>query len=221
MRRTSWHNRVRLVVGRTTTLRKSLLLVSLFGAMALFAGAAFAGQPVTQTLNPEPAPFLICKAVGGGTICQGERTEVRAPSDTEIVCESDSGSFSIFDQGIVDQAVIRYYDGDGNLTRRVIHETWTSAQFSNPDTGATVPYVQHGTFTDILSTPGDFATSTQTTTGNNVFTVPHMGAVFLNAGKTVYGPDGDLEFRAGPQNFLDLDSDPSVIDELCAALGAT
>ena len=131
-----------------------LLLVLLFGAMALFAGAGFAGQPVTQTLNPEPAPFLICKAVGSGTICQGERTEVGDPYDTEIVCESGSGPFSIFDQGIVDQAVIRYYDGDGNLTRRVIHETWTSAAFSNPDTGATIPYVQHSTFTSILRYSG-------------------------------------------------------------------
>jgi hypothetical protein len=55
--------------------------------------------------------------------------------------------------------------------------------------------------------------------GQNNFTVPGIRAVLLNAGRGSRAPDGTVEFRAGPQNFLDyfVDGGASVMDELCAA----
>ena len=82
------------------------------------AGTAFAGQPVTQTLNPPP-PFETCKTVGNGFICDGTRTESYGPHDTGIACGSGAGALDIFDQGTYNQHAIRFYNTDGNLTRRV------------------------------------------------------------------------------------------------------
>ena len=88
---------------------------------AASAGTAFAGQPVTQTLNPPPPSFETCKTVGNGFICDGARTESYGPDDTGIACASGAGAFDIFYQGTHNQHAIRFYNTDGNLTRRVIH----------------------------------------------------------------------------------------------------
>jgi hypothetical protein len=183
--------------------------------------SAFAGQPVTQTLTPPPPSYESCKAVGSGTICQGAITVSYGPEDTGIVCGSGGSAFDIFDAGTYDRHAARYYDQNGNLTGRVKHDQYTSAQFSNPLTGATVPYTQSNTTTDVLAVPGDLGSATETNVGENNYTVPHLGAVFLNAGRTVTSPDGSLDFEAGPQGFLAyFDGDASVLQPLCAALGA-
>jgi len=196
------------------------------GGLAAFllasAGPAAAGQPVTQTLTPPPPSFETCKTVGNGFICAGARTETYGPDDTGIVCGSGASAFDIFDQGIHNQHAIRFYNTAGNLTRRVIYDQYVS-QFINPLTGAAVPYKQHSTTTDILAVPGDFTSATETTTGQNNYTVPHMGAVLLNAGRVVFGADGTLEFSAGPQGFIDYfyNGNTAAVDELCTALGAS
>ena len=183
--------------------------------------SAFAGQAVTQTLTPPPPPFEICKAIGTGTICQGTANLSYGPVDTGIVCGSGTSAFDIFDAGTFNRHAARYYDQDGNLTRRVKHDQYSSAQFSNPLTGATVPYTQSNTTTDVLAVPGDLSTTTETNVGENNYILPQVGPVFLNAGRTVTAPDGSSEFEAGPQGFLAyfVDGDASVLQPLCAALG--
>ena len=37
----------------------------------ILASSSFAGQPVTQLLNPSPPGWQTCKAVGDSTICEG------------------------------------------------------------------------------------------------------------------------------------------------------
>jgi hypothetical protein len=183
--------------------------------------AAAAGQPVTQALTPPPPSFETCKTVGNGFICDGARSESYGPDDIGIACGSSAGAFDIFDQGTHNQHAIRFYNTDGNLTRRVIYDQYFS-RLINPLTGTAVPYTQHTTITDVLAVPGDLASTTETFTGQNNFTVPHMGAVFLNAGKIVFGADGTLEFSAGPQGFVDYFSgNTAAFDELCSALGAS
>jgi hypothetical protein len=190
-------------------------------AVMAMASSAFAGQPLTETLTPPPPPFEICKAIGSGTICQGAATLSYGPVGTGIVCGGGASAFDIFDAGTFERHAARYYDQNGNLTRRVKHDQYTSAQFSNPLTGAAVPYTQSNTTTDVLAVPGDLSTATETNVGENNYTVPHLGAVFLNAGTTVIFPDGSLDFEAGPQGFLAyFDGDASVLQPLCAALGA-
>jgi len=198
------------------------------GALTV-ASSAVAAQPSAQPLNPPPPPFLVCKAVGNGTICDGSRTLQHGPMDVSdeggpaFTCGSGPGAFHILDSALDDQHVVRSYDQDGNLTRRVIHELWRSAQFGNSLTGAAVSYEQSDTITDVLATPGDLDTSTQTITGNGtVVTVPHQGAIFLQAGRSVFGPDGSLDFQAGPAAAVDyfVNGDASVWQPVCAALGA-
>ena len=185
------------------------------------AGPAAAGQPVTQTLTPPPPSFETCKTVGNGFICEGARTMTYGPDDAGIACGSGAGAVEIFDQGTHNQHAIRVYNTDGNLVRRVIYDQYFS-QFSNPLTGVAVPYTQHNTTTDVLAVPGDLTSATETTTGEVNFTVPHLGAVLLNAGRTVVGADGTLEFSAGPQGFIDyFNGNTAALTELCTALAAS
>jgi len=199
------------------------LAVTLAGALMLVGGApaALAARPATDQLNPPPPDFLRCTATGSGTICKGAREFVEDPVDTEIVCGTGAGAFDIWDQGVIHQRAIRWYDADGNLTRRVIFERWTSAMWSNPLTGATVPYTQNNKITAVLAVPGDLDTATGTLVGENVYTDPETHKkVLRSVGRQVVGPDGTVLFRSGQQPFLDafLDGDMSVFDAVCAAL---
>src|SRR5215472_11073897 len=175
----------------------AILAVGLAAFTLASAGPAAAGQPVTQTLTPPPPSFETCKTVGDGFICEGARTMSYGPDDTAIACGNGASAFDIFDKGTHNQHAIRYYNTAGDLTRRMIYDQYFS-QFTNPLTGAAIPYTQHNTTTDILALPGDLTSATETTTGEVNFTVPHVGAVLLNAGKVVFNVfDGTLEFSAG------------------------
>jgi hypothetical protein len=196
-------------------------------AAVVFAGlavvpAGLAGQPVTQTLTPEPPSFYTCKTVGAGVQCHGSRLQSYGPEDIGIGCGSGAGAFDIMDRGAFRQDAMRFYDANGNLVRRVIHENYSLGEFSNPLTGATVSYSQVDTITDVLAVPGDLASATETESGENIYRGADGQLAFMSAGRTVFGADGNLEFRSGPQNFLDyfVDGDTSVIAPLCAALGA-
>jgi len=194
------------------------LLVLLLSLVALAFVAVHPAR--AQELNPPPPSFETCKTVGNGTICQGNRTFSYGPDDTSIVCGSGANAFDIYDSATNNQVASRSYDQNGNLTRRVIHEAYSFGQFSNPLTGAVVPYTQHDTISYVLAVPGDFSTASETNVGEVIFKPAHGAPVFLNAGRTVFAPDGTVEFRAGPQDFLDyfVNGDTSVIQPLCAAL---
>ena len=188
--------------------------------LALVASAFVAVHAAkAQSLNPPPPSFETCKTVGNGTICQGNRTFSYGPDDTGIVCGSGVNAFDIYDSATNNQDASRSYDQNGNLTRRVIHENYTFGQFSNPLTGAVVPYTQHDTITDVLATPGDLGSATETNVGENIFKPAQGAPVFKYAGRFVIAPDGSIEFQAGQNDFFKLMAgDTSVLDKLCAAL---
>jgi hypothetical protein len=183
----------------------------------MLAALALAPAALAADLNPPPPDFYTCGPSGQQTICHAHRTFHEDPVVTDVSCPG----FPIVDQGDVAQRAIRYYNADGNLTRRVIHETWTNSFWSNPLNGNTIPYTQRDTTTDNLSVPGDLASATETQTGENVYTDPvtHQ-KVLRSTGRTVFGSDGTLEFSAGQQPFIDLFvyGDPSGFTKLCAAL---
>jgi hypothetical protein len=52
----------------------------------------------------------------------------------------------------------------------VIHERRRQAYWSNPLTGKTVPYTQTYKITKMLAVPGDLASVTETTAGENIHT---------------------------------------------------
>ena len=195
-----------------------LALIACMTSALLFPIPALADQSAASvTLNPPPPSFESCKTVGQQTICRGTREFVETPVDTGIVCGTGAAAFDIYDQGVVHQTATRYYDAEGNLTRRVIHEIWTSSFWSNPLTGDTVPYTQNNIVTDILTIPGDLGSVTTTAVGSSMYTDPvtHQ-KVLRSAGRVVTATDGSVEFSAGPQAFLS--SDPTTFDAVCAAL---
>jgi hypothetical protein len=201
--------------------RTIVALISLLAATFLVPTTALAGQPVTQTLNPPPPAFYTCMAIGDGTVCHGDQVVVMEPGPTDVACGSGATAFQLFDQGTVHQHATRYYDRDGNLTRRENHERWVDAGWSNPATGSFVPYTQTDSITTVLAVPGDFDSATQTNRGEAVFrTVDGGRPIMLSVGRFVVGPDGELVAWSGKQWVVRLffENDPSVLDEVCAAL---
>lgn len=202
-------------------LRLPLLVAVAAGALALAPGA-LAAPPVPQDLNPPPPDGYTCKAVGNGTICTGSFPEdIVSEPQFELVCGSGPDAFIIHDNGRLEREATRWYNADGNLTRRVFHDRWLDSYWSNPDSGKTVPYTQTDTTTDVLAVPGDLGSATETLVGSNIYTDPvtHQ-KVLLSTGRNVFGADGSLEFRAGHQPFIDAfgEGDMSVFDDVCAAL---
>jgi len=205
-------------------------ILSLTGACAagalVVATAGLAGQPVTQTLNPPPPSYEVCKAVGDGTICQGTTTFSYGPIDTgeegpPLVCGSGSGAFDIYDSAVGNSMARRIYDANGNLVKRYRYDQ-SDGQNSNPLTGATVPYTSTLTNIDNLAVPGDLGSATEQTTGEFIVRPPHGSPVFMQVGRTVttFEPDFSLDFQAGPNDFFDYAfGDTSVLGPLCAALG--
>jgi len=195
---------------------------AVIGALGL-ASSAVAGQPVSQSLDPPPASWWTCKAVGNGTICGGTASYSYSAEDTGIGCGSGASSFEILDSATVTDRDTARYDADGQLVELVKHETYSSAQLSNSVTGATLPYTSNATSTGTF--PGtDLLLVTR---GEMNFTAPGLGAVALNAGRLVdlFNEEGDnILFEAGPHSLfpdLYLYGDTSVVPRLCAALGGT
>jgi hypothetical protein len=202
-------------------LKKPAVVASAFAALAL-APAALAAPPVAEELNPPPPDFLDCKPVGAGTICSGAFQEIKvAEPQPELVCGSGPNAFVIHDNAVLDARVTRWYNGDGDLVRRVLQERWTQTFWSNPLSGKVVPYHQRNKITTELAVPGDFDSATETTVGTIIIAdaLTHR-KVLRSAGRSVFGPDGELVFHAGQQPFLDafVNGDMSVFDDVCAAL---
>ncbi len=174
-------------------------ILSLTGACAagalVFATAGFAGQPVTQTLNPPPPSYEICKAVGDGTICQGTTTFSEGPIDTAdeglpLACGSGAGAFHAYDSFVDNRLARRIYDGNGDLVKRYRYDT-SDGRYSNPLTGASVPYKSTLTNVDNLRVPGDLGSAIEQTTGEFIVR-PASGGSRVHAG----GQDGH-HLRAG------------------------
>jgi hypothetical protein len=206
----------------------SLTSACLAGVLVV-ATASLASPPVMQTLNPPPPSYYTCNTVGSGTICTGQPPlESYGPIDTAVegsplVCGTGSNAFDIFDAAIDQVTARRVYDENGNLVRRVLRDDYSFGQFSNPLNGATVPYDQRDTRTDVFGVPGDLASATETTTWESTFHIHGGGApLFINSGRTVQAPDGTIESYSGRLDFLKLfvEGNTSILGPLCTALGA-
>src|SRR5437867_11215983 len=110
------------------TLLVELFLIGLATLLALALGPQAFAQSVSETLNPPPADFEVCKAVGSGTICEGTRTQVLAPEITDVSCGSGATAFNIIDSSTLHQQAKRYYDVNVILTRLSIHNHFTLGQ---------------------------------------------------------------------------------------------
>ena len=189
-------------------------------AMLLWA-VAMVGYANAASLTPPPPDFERCHSGGGGTICEGNVVFAGGIEGTGIMCGVGADAFEIFDHnGRVYEHATRWYDADGNLTRRQIKDAWLDSEWTNPLTGNAVSYRQSNVVTDVLAIPGDLGSARETTTGVVNFIIPGRGAFVRDAGRTVFGSDGTLESAAGSHVFVDyfVNGDTTALDPICSVL---
>ena len=195
--------------------------------VVILAIVALAAAPVTLaagidpgTLNPAPPDFYSCRATGDGTICRAHTIEPYDLEPTGIFCGSGAGTVEILDSAIRDVDATRWYDREGNLTRRQRTFLFRNAVLTNPANGQTLPYSQHNTDNEVLGVPGDLDSVTLTSHGHLSIAAPGFGVVIIEAGQIVVEPDGNVEFQAGPfQMDRYYGGELELVDDLCAALG--
>jgi hypothetical protein len=130
-------------------------------------------------------------------------------------------SFDVFDQGTFNQHATRWYDQNGDLTRRHIYDHYTFGQWSNPLADTVVPYTETSIENDEYAIPGDMSSGTATFTGENKFHDGTGAPLLFGNGRTVNSNvDGSLLESSGRNDFVLAfnENDPAVFAPICAAL---
>jgi hypothetical protein len=206
----------------TLSRRRALALVpvaAILAASALASPVAARQTVDPATLNPPAPDVYTCAATGDGTICVAETSNLYELEPTGVSCDSDAGAFEVLDTGGHDVRATRWYDGEGNLVKRLVVHTFPGTHFTNPLNGVTIDYHQHNTDWDVLAVPGDFSSASWSGHGVLAMTLPGYGRVLLEAGVVKVAPSGEVEHQAGPSDLSDyFEGDASAVTELCAAL---
>jgi hypothetical protein len=180
-------------------------------ALAAAAGSAAADT----TLNPPPPAWYTCKDTGSGTVCHGHHT-FQHFGGFDGTCPQ---GFDILENGYSEETAARYYDRDGNLIRRVLHDDYSVTNplnvFYNSQTGKSIPvHLGNFTETDDFAVPGDFDSVTARFTGNfYTVTLPGSGLLVHDVGVFTFAPDGSILEDHGPKMLFFGQT-----EELCAAL---
>lgn len=187
----------------------------------LLAVAALAGPPVLPTLNPPVPSYYTCDATGSGAICRGQLVETVNQEPSGIVCGTASNPVELLFSGADAFALTRYYDTNGNLTRRVRHEQF-GGTLLNPVTGLSAKLTASDNLIDTLAVPGNFDTTTLQLTGALFQVVlPGGGMLILDAGRLRL--DAQENLLSGSGN-LALDAyfsgNREAAAKLCSALGS-
>jgi hypothetical protein len=169
---------------------------------------------VTQLIPPPPDWYRLCQTNGSGTICHGKKT-FNEEGRFAGICPQ---GFVVFDNARFDETAARYYNRDGYLVRRVLHDVYHRDDpvnmIYNSLTGRSLPFWADATETDELTVPGDLGSSAATVTGNlYTVTAPGGGVVVLDVGRLAFAPDGSLLENRGPKMLFE-----GRTEELCAAL---
>jgi hypothetical protein len=187
----------------------------LIGSTALATALATASPAVADTtLNPPPPSWYSCYATGSGTVCRGKMTFEHL-GEFDGTCPQ---GFDILENGHHDLTGTRYYDRNGNLTRRVLHDVFPVGNplnvLYNSQSGKSVDYHADVTETDDLATPGDLDSATARITGNGyTVTLPGGGLLVHDVGIFTFAPDGSILEDHGPKMLFFGQT-----DKLCAAL---
>jgi hypothetical protein len=183
-------------------------------AFAQSGGGASAAPPRGPTLVPPPLDWYSCQTTGGGTVCHGTQDFSHAGS-FDGTCPQ---GFDILENGAQHETGHRYYDRQGFLVKRVLHDVYPVHDprnvFYNSVTGSTIAYRADVTESDTFGVPGDFDSITATVTGNlYTATSPGSGVLVHDVGTFTFAPDGEVLADHGPKMLFDGD-----IGTLCAAL---
>lgn len=200
--------------------RTGASLLAIFAALVV-SSSTMAAAPIQVPLDPAPPDGYTCRVTGNGTTCRITIVNSYELEPLGISCGSGAGAFEILDSGVRHIQAVRFYDTAGHWTKRILTVRFSDAFLTNPLTDATIDYAQHNTDMHVFGVPSDFSTVTFTGHGVLSVTEPGFGAVLLEAGRSVFGPNGYLEFQAGPSDLSDyFGGDADVREALCAALGA-
>jgi len=206
---------------RAFRIRPQILAPTLMGIVLVLVGASdtLAAAPTMGSLNPEVPDTYTCTPLGGGAICRAHIVEPYADVPTGIVCGDGPSAVELLDTGAQVVDATRWYDPDGNLTRRLRMNKFDGAYLSNPATGRTVGYSQHNADDELLAVPGDVGSATVSSSGHLSIRVPGYGSV-TESGHIVVEPDGTVDMQAGPSELSDyFGSSTAAGDDLCAVLG--
>jgi hypothetical protein len=198
-----------------------LLLVTLTLLISSTPRTLFAQHSVDPaTLNPPIPPEFnpVCKSVGAGTICTVQFTQVSA-GGSGVICPTAGGTYEVLQTQTRSVEGHRYYDQNGDLTRRLFHEVDTGT-FSNPIAHVSVSFSLRGTTLHDLSVPGDINSGTLVMTGSNRVFLPRGGVVVFEAGRIISSGDGTFLSESGPHPFVDYFElgDTAGLQPLCDAL---
>lgn len=175
-----------------------------------------------STLNPPPPPQFnpVCERVGGGTICTVQFSDPPFAGGNGVFCGTGVTSYEVYlfqNRSVTGK---RYYDQNGNLTRRHFDEVDTGT-VSNPINHKALSFSARLTTLHDLSTSGDITSGTLVITGVARNYLHQGGVVILEAGRTISAAGtGDFIRESGPHPFLDyfVFGDSAAIQPLCDAL---
>ena len=170
-------------------------------ALLATAGALVTAAPAPAAPNGLDKSDFACRQVGDGTVCSGSWIFERPPAPSDLDCGAGASAFTVWDQGIAHSRLTIWLDDSDAITRLVSDDRWTSAMWSNPLTGKTLPYTQQGVTTIAYGVAGDDATAQVTVRGEVVFTDPATHRVVqTNVGRVVFSlATGEILSSAGKQ----------------------
>jgi hypothetical protein len=204
------------VVGKAWVFGMCFLAVS----AVMPVSQALANPPNLPPLTPPPPPYYTCQPTGHGAICRADRVDQLEQIPSGLLCGTAANPVELLLSGTDNFALTRYYNTDGNQTRRTVHEHF-DATILNPATGLTALTTQIAEFVDTFAVPGDPATVTFQQTGVVKFYLPGSGVLLRDVGRAVIGPDGNDVFDSGQHQLgAYFGGDHSVLASLCATLGS-
>jgi hypothetical protein len=201
-----------------TYLARSVALV--IGVSLMLAGPVAAREPVDpNTLNPPPpAEFNpTCERIGSRVICDLAFSDPPFASEPSgIICD---GTELLISQN---RAVVgkRFYDADGNLTRRHFREDFTGT-LVNPSSGITLDWVAHNSIVHDLAVPGDVASGITTISGQQIRVFGDAGTVLVDVGHLVVDEaTGELLHSSGKHAFDDyfVNGNTEALAPICDAI---
>jgi hypothetical protein len=202
--------------GRSRDATRASAALTVLAILLIAVGLATAtrSSAADTTLNPPPPSWYTCKPTGSGTVCHGQMS-FQHLGGFDGTCPE---GFDILENGHQNEVGHRYYDRDGNLIRRVLHDVYPVGDplnvLYNSETGKSVPYRADFTETDDFAVPGDFDSVTARFTGNLYsVTLPGGGLLVHDAGVFAFDPDGEIVEDHGPKMLFFGDT-----EKLCAAL---
>jgi hypothetical protein len=195
----------------------SLITVVSVVLLVLLSQRAAAGERVDpSTLNPPPPPQFnpVCEKDGNQTICTVQFSDPPFSGGSGVICQAGTTSYEVLQSQNRSVQGKRYYDQNGNLTRKIFREVLTGT-FSSPVSHVALSFDGKDTHHEDWTVPGVLIN----VTGSFHVYLPHGGTVIFEAGRTIETLDNFLS-ESGPHPFADyfVFGDTAALQPLCDAL---